>query len=147
MSNCTGWSLFALGGYIKSWMFYRDNDEFSLYTNIRCIFHLYYHNWASIFCSNENHNLIEVPPKEWTYFSTLDIIDKNPLDSVSLHIIVIEYISYIEIYNMSTCLLIIIKIVKVKVFGILSCVPFVDVLHRIWGEGCVATTETWYFYF
>ena len=38
---------------------------------------------------------------------------------MSLHVIVIELISYIEIYNMSICLFIINNIFKVKVFSYL----------------------------
>ena len=51
-----------------------------------------------------------------------------------LQILVLEFTSYIEMYNMSICLFIIIKIIKVKVVSWLECVPFIDVIHMIQGE-------------
>ena len=47
---------------------------------------------------------------------------------MSLQIIIIECIGYINIYNMSICLFIINKISKAKAVNYLKCASFVDLL-------------------
>ena len=97
-------------------------------------FHFYHQNWARKFCSNTNGKLLKGPSKNnhlcqpWVPFM------QNPLDLVSLHIINIEQIICMEIYNICIYLFIINKIVKVKVGSHLKCVSFVNVLWSIWRE-------------
>ena len=51
-----------------------------------------------------------------------------------LKILVLECTISIEIYNMSICLFIVIKIIKAKYVSWLECVPFFDIVYSIWGE-------------
>ena len=77
-----------------------------------------------------------------SHFSGLNTLDaKNTLSLVSLKVIVTKFIIYIQIYNMSVCLLFNNKIGKFKVVIQLKCVPFVDAAHRIRGKFLLQLTQ------
>ena len=92
------------------------------------IFHFYHQKWAKGTWINGNFNLLKVSTMKGLPFQSCIMFLQNMLNMISLRILIIECIYYIEIYNISICSFVVNKIVKVKNFRCLKKFQFVDVL-------------------